>query len=147
MDATSDLPSKKTCIRPLPQSTVKQIGSSQVLIDPSSVVKELIDNALDARANAIFVEISTNAIDIIQVRDNGHGIAQEDRSLVGRRYCTSKIRNFNDIEGIGGTSLGFRGEALASMAELSGSLKITTKVEGEPVAVLLKIGRGGQVEG
>jgi DNA mismatch repair protein MutL len=132
-------------IHALPPSTVKQIGSSQPLADPSSVVKELIDNALDARATAIFVEMSANAIDSIQVRDNGHGIPPDDRELVCRRYCTSKIREFEDLKEIGGKWLGFRGEAMASMVEMSGSLSITTRVDGEAVAVSLKIARAGEV--
>ncbi|KAF2869505.1 hypothetical protein BDV95DRAFT_596496 [Massariosphaeria phaeospora] len=129
----------------LPPSTVRQIGSSQVLVDPSSVVKELIDNALDGRATAVFVDIVTNTIDSIQVKDNGHGIPAEDRALVCRRYCTSKIRDFLDLREVGGKWLGFRGEAMASMAEMSGTIEITTRVEGERAAVLLKYGRDGEL--
>ena len=132
-------------IAALPPTTVKQIGSGQVLVDPSSVVKELIDNALDARANSIFVDVTTNTIDSIQVKDDGHGIPAEDRPLVCRRYCTSKIRDFHDLRNVGGKWLGFRGEALSSMAEMSGSLNVTTRVEGEPVAVKLKYNRNGEL--
>ncbi|KAF2253273.1 hypothetical protein BU26DRAFT_419971 [Trematosphaeria pertusa] len=132
-------------IAALPQSTVRQLGSSQVLIDPSSAVKELIDNALDARASAVFVDIANNTLDSIQVKDTGHGIPQEDRPLVCRRYCTSKIRDFDDLKEVRGRWLGFRGEAMTSMAEMSGTLEITTRVEGEPVAVKLKYGRNGKL--
>ncbi|KAF2682760.1 hypothetical protein K458DRAFT_369843 [Lentithecium fluviatile CBS 122367] len=132
-------------IAALPPTIVRQIGSSQVLIDPSSVVKELIDNALDARANAIFVDVAANTIDSIQVKDTGHGIPQEDRRLACRRYCTSKIRVCADLKEVGGKWLGFRGEALASMAEMSGVLEVTTRVEGEPVAVRMKYGRDGEL--
>ena len=66
--------------------------------------------------------------------------------MVCRRYCTSKIRDFSDLKDLGGKCLGFRGEALASLAEMSGSLSITVRVEGEPVAALLKIGRSGNIE-
>ncbi|KAF2467431.1 uncharacterized protein BDR25DRAFT_234702, partial [Lindgomyces ingoldianus] len=142
----SDLDLPKSGIIALPQSTVKRIGSSQVLVDPSSVVKELIDNALDARATAIFVFVSANTIDCIEVKDNGHGIPAEDWPLVCRRYCTSKIRDFDDLKEVGGKWLGFRGEAMAGIAEMSGTLGITTRVEGESVAVLLKIGRSGEIE-
>jgi DNA mismatch repair protein MutL len=142
-DAAAALPG----IAPLPPTTVRQIGSSQVLVDPSSVVKELIDNALDARATAIFVEISSNSIDTIQVKDTGHGIPQEDRPLVCRRYGTSKIRDFQDLKEVGGKWLGFRGEALASMAEMSGTLDVTTRIEGEAVAVKLKYGKNGELAG
>lgn len=133
-------------IQALPQNTVRTIGASQVLTDPASVVKELIDNALDARATSIFVEISANTLDVIQVKDNGHGIGPEDRSMVAKRYCTSKIRNEDDLARIGGTSLGFRGEALSSAAEMSSSMSITTRVEGEEVAYLLKLRQDGELE-
>jgi len=132
-------------IAALPPTTTRQIGSGQVLVDPSSVVKELIDNALDARAKSIFVDITANTVDSIQVKDDGHGIPAEDRPLVCRRYCTSKIRDFHDLREVGGKWLGFRGEALSSMAEMSGSLSVTTRVEGEPVAVKLKYDRNGEL--
>ncbi|OCL11025.1 hypothetical protein AOQ84DRAFT_288084, partial [Glonium stellatum] len=135
----------KASIYALPPTTIRQIGSSQALADPSSVVKELIDNAIDARATSIFIEISINSLDVIQVRDNGHGVAPEDRAMLCRRHHTSKIRNFEDLKEIGGKSLGFRGEALASVAEMSGDLRIFTRVEGEPVAVLLKIEKTGDI--
>jgi DNA mismatch repair protein MutL len=132
-------------IAALPSTTTRHISSGQVLIDPSSVVKELIDNALDARAQSIFVDITANTIDCVQVKDDGHGIPAEDRALVCRRYCTSKIRDFQDLKDVGGKWLGFRGEALSSMAEMSSSLAVTTRVEGEPVAVKLKYGRDGEL--
>ena len=132
-------------IAALPLNTVRAIGSTQALSDSASVVKELLDNALDAHASAVCVEISTNALDVIQVKDNGHGIAPEDRGLVCRRFCTNKIRNFEDISNIGGSSLGFRGEALASAAETSGGLTISTRVEGEAVAMCLKFTRPGGI--
>jgi DNA mismatch repair protein MutL len=132
-------------IKALPPKTVLQIASSQVLVDPGSVVKELIDNALDARATAIFVDITPNALDSIQVKDNGHGIPAQDRALVCRRHCTSKLCDFHQLSEIGGKWLGFRGEALASVANVSGSLRVVTRVEGEPVAVLLNFDQKGEV--
>lgn len=129
----------------LPPTTVRQIGSHQLLTDPSSVVKELIDNALDARAKSIFVDVSANTVESIQVRDDGHGIPSDDRALACRRYCTSKIRDFQDLKEVGGKWLGFRGEALASIADMSGSMSITTRVEGEPVAVKLTYRRTGEL--
>ena len=134
-------------IAALPTTTVRQIGSAQVIVSPTSCVKELIDNALDARASSIAVEFSANTIDVIQVRDNGFGVAPEDRPLVAKRYCTSKLREYADLKGIGGKSLGFRGEALAALAECTGCLTITTRVEGEPTAVALKIGKDGETVG
>jgi DNA mismatch repair protein MutL len=134
-------------IKALPPSTVRRIGSSQVLVDSCSVVKELIDNAIDARATSIYIDISSNTLDIIQVTDNGHGIIPEDCAMVCRRYTTSKISDFSDLVELGGASLGFRGEALHSLANLSGGLTVTTKVDGEIAAVKLIIARSGEVEG
>lgn len=134
-------------ITALPPNTVRAIGSSQALSDSASVVKELIDNAIDGQATKISIELSANTLDDIRVKDNGHGIAPDDRAIICTRYCTSKIRDFHDLESIGGRSLGFRGEALASAAEMSGSLTITTRIESEGTAVELKIDRKGQISG
>ena len=132
-------------IKALPAPAVRALGASQVLTDPAAVIKELVDNALDARATSIAIEISSNTIDHIQLRDNGHGIPPEDRHLVARPHCTSKISSADDLTAIGGTSLGFRGEALASVAEMSGSLTVCTRVNKEQVAIALKIDRQGEV--
>jgi len=132
-------------ITALPSQTIRLLGSTQVLITPLSVVKELVDNSIDAHASSVFIEISANTLDTIQVRDNGHGVHPDDRAMVCRRYCTSKIREFDDLRGIGGKSLGFRGEALASVAECGGGLNIITRVEGEAVATGLGFARNGEV--
>lgn len=130
----------------LPSHTVRAIGSTQALTDSASVVKELVDNALDAHSNNITIELSTNVLDVIQVKDNGHGIAPADYKLLGQRYCTSKIKDLNDLANIGGTSLGFRGEALASAVEISGGLLISTRIAGEATGVSLKVSHKGEVE-
>ncbi|KAK4983361.1 hypothetical protein LTR66_008856 [Elasticomyces elasticus] len=132
-------------IHALSPATVRTIGSAQALTDPASLVKELLDNALDARATTVSIEIHSDTLSWIQVRDNGHGILPDDRELVARRYCTSKIQNEQDLTQLGGTWLGFRGEALSSAAELSGSLSITTRIEGEEVATALIIAPNGEV--
>jgi DNA mismatch repair ATPase MutL len=134
-----------TAIKVLPPGTIRRIGASQVLVDPGSLVKELIDNALDARSQAVFVDISSNTVDLIQVKDSGHGIPVVDRPLVCRRHCTSKIRDFQDLKEAAAKWLGFRGEAMSSMVELSGSLVVTTRVEGEQVATALKYGKAGEL--
>ena len=134
-------------IQRLAEKVYRTIGASQVLSDPSAVIKELIDNALDAHATSIAVEISANTLDIIQVRDNGHGNAPDDRAMVARPNCTSKLSDMSDLHSLGGTTLGFRGQALASAAEMSGTLTITTRVEGEQVAMALKVDHLGEVTG
>ncbi|KAL2444504.1 hypothetical protein ABEF95_016936 [Exophiala dermatitidis] len=132
-------------IQALPEATARTVISSLVLNDAKSVVKELVDNALDARATAVSIEISANTLDVIQVKDNGTGIGVEDRQLLCRRGCTSKIRSLEDLSRLGGTFLGFRGEALASIAELSQGLTVTTRVDGEIVGTSLKYGASGML--
>lgn len=132
-------------IQALPASSVRALGSGQVLTDALALVKELLDNALDASSTQISIEVSSNALDVIQVTDNGHGIPAEDRDAMAVRYCTSKIRDFADL--LDCRSLGFRGEALASAAELAGTLLITTRVDGEKTATACTCDRAGQVVG
>jgi DNA mismatch repair ATPase MutL len=132
-------------IAALPQETIRVLTSSVALNDAVSVVKELVDNALDASATAITIEISSNTIDIIQVKDNGRGIGIDDRQLLCKRGCTSKIRTIEDLTTLGGRSLGFRGEALASVVNTSDAVIITTRIEGEMVGTALKFGPNGKM--
>lgn len=132
-------------ITALSEATVCAITSSLVLNTAVSAVKELIDNALDSHATNISIEISSNALDTIQVKDNGSGVGLQDRQLLCKRGYTSKIRTLEDLARLGGSSLGFRGEALASIAELSESLIFTTRVEGELAGTLLKFDAKGKL--
>ncbi|KAH7417192.1 hypothetical protein BKA64DRAFT_657234 [Cadophora sp. MPI-SDFR-AT-0126] len=131
-------------ITALPEATIHLLGSAQALTTPTSLVKELIDNALDAKATSIDILISPNTIDKIEVRDNGHGIPQEDLDALGRRGHTSKLRSFEELKSIGGISLGFRGEALASALQL-GLVCITTRTEGEAVATSVQLKAPGGI--
>ena len=132
-------------ISPLPHTIVHALSSSQVLIDSISLVKELVENALDARATSVSVELSTNSLDVVQVKDNGFGIGPDDRALLAQWHCTSKIRNLDDLSNIGGKFLGFRGVALASAAEMSGFMSISTRIEGELVGEVLRFDREGKL--
>ncbi|GAD96973.1 DNA mismatch repair protein [Paecilomyces variotii No. 5] len=134
-------------IAALPQSTARAIGSTSVLSDACSVVKELLDNSLDANASSISIEISQNTVDLIQVKDNGRGIPSEDHSFVCKRSFTSKIQTLDDLRNVGGTSLGFRGEALASTCEMSGGVNITTRVESQVVGTSLNSERASHPVG
>ena len=129
----------------LPDHTIRAIGSFLVLNDACSVVKELVDNSLDSKATAITIEISSNTLDLIQVKDNGIGIGPEDRPHVCKANYTSKIETIEDLTTIGATSLGFRGQALASVAELSGETIVTTRIDGEIVGTKLKYHRDGSL--
>ena len=130
-------------ISPLSQSTVQTLSSAQVLIASVCLVKELIENSLDAQSHSVSVEISSNALDVVQVKDNGHGVAKDDRRLLATRHCTSKIKNLEDLAEIGGKYLGFRGAALASAAEMSGSLIVQTTAEAELIGEMLSYDRLG----
>ncbi|KAJ5625465.1 hypothetical protein N7510_001774 [Penicillium lagena] len=132
-------------ITALPPTTVRAIGSTSAITDPYSVVKELVDNALDAASSSLVVEISQNTLDVIQVKDNGYGIPSEDHQFVCKHAFTSKIQTVDDLKRIGGTSLGFRGEALASIADISGGVTITTRIETEVAGSCLKYGRDGEL--
>ncbi|POR31253.1 Uncharacterized protein TPAR_08537 [Tolypocladium paradoxum] len=128
----------------LPQWTVRLLGSSVNITTPCDLVKELVDNAIDAEATSIEIFISADTVEKISVHDNGHGIAVEDFDSLGRRAHTSKLRSFDELQTKGGKTLGFRGEALASANSLA-SICVTTKVSGDPVATRLQLrpGAGG----
>ncbi|KEY65655.1 hypothetical protein S7711_08729 [Stachybotrys chartarum IBT 7711] len=120
-------------IAELPQSTVRLLSSSVSIATPHDLIKELLDNAIDAKATSIEIGISANTIDKIQVRDNGYGIDVDDLDCLGRKAHTSKLEHFEELPRKGGLTLGFRGEALASANCLS-TIVITTRTSDDPVA-------------
>lgn len=133
-------------ITALPESTVRLLGSHTVITTPADLVKELLDNAIDAEANSVDILVSPNFVDKIQVRDNGQGIQTDDCTYLGRAGYTSKITSFEDLHTLGGTSLGFRGQALASANNL-GRVVITTRTAEDPTAMELTLSPGvGGVE-
>jgi len=108
----------------LPEIITNKIAAGEVVERPASIVKELVENALDAGATVIDVEISAGGRRLIRVSDNGHGMSREDALLSLERHATSKIKTDRDLEGI--LTLGFRGEALPSIASVS-RLRLTTR--------------------
>ncbi len=112
-------------IQVLDESTINQIAAGEVVERPSAVVKELIENAMDAGASAITAEIKEGGLSFIRITDNGFGIAKEDVPLAFLRHATSKIRCAQDLLSV--TSLGFRGEALSSIAAVAQVELITKK--------------------
>jgi len=131
--------SQRICI--LPEIITNKIAAGEVVERPASVIKELIENALDAGATTITVEIATGGRRLIRVTDNGHGMSREDALLSLERHATSKIKTDSDLEGI--LTLGFRGEALPSIASVS-RFRLATRepenLEGTEVTV-----EGGRV--
>src|SRR3954470_14267902 len=116
-------------IRLLPEHVANQIAAGEVVERPASVVKELVENALDARATRITVEIQTGGRSLIRVTDDGMGMSKDDALLCLERHATSKIERAEDLAAI--STMGFRGEAMPSIASVSRMTIVTREREGE----------------
>lgn len=111
-------------IQVLDQETINKIAAGEVIERPSSVVKELVENAIDAGATAVTIEIKDGGISFIRITDNGSGISKDDIPMAFLRHSTSKIKSIEDLMNV--SSLGFRGEALSSIAAVS-QVELITK--------------------
>jgi DNA mismatch repair protein MutL len=130
----------------LPEGTRRLISSGQVISEPSRVVKELVENALDAKAQKIDVHISgASNFSKVEVMDDGEGIPLSDRGTCAQGHFTSKIQRFEDIQEL--DTYGFRGEALHSVCASAGSVAITTRTATDAVGQTVRIGGGGAGNG
>ncbi len=125
----SPSPSSSRPLQRLPDTLVSQIAAGEVVERPSSVVKELIENALDAGARRIQISLVDGGRELIEVADDGTGIARDDIALAVERHATSKIASFEDLLEVG--TLGFRGEALSSIAAVSKCALTTAQAPGD----------------
>lgn len=129
-------------IQVLDQITIDKIAAGEVIERPASIVKELAENAIDAGATAVTIEIKEGGISFIRITDNGCGIEKEDVGNAFLRHSTSKIRKVEDLTGI--RSLGFRGEALSSIAAVS-QVELITKPAESSYGVIYRIEGGREV--
>lgn len=123
----------------LDELTINKIAAGEVVNRPSSIVKELIENSIDAEATSITIEIKNGGIKYIKIVDNGMGFASDDIELAFERHATSKIRKEEDLLKI--TSMGFRGEALASIAAVA-KVTLTTKNVNEAIGNVVQVEAG-----
>ena len=123
--------------------TINKIAAGEVIERPASVVKEMLENSIDAGAKNITVEIKNGGISLIKITDDGVGIAEDDMEIAFERHATSKIRKAEDLESI--KSMGFRGEALASIAAIS-KIEMVSKKENDEVGHKIVVEGGKTVE-
>ena len=123
--------------------TINKIAAGEVIERPASVIKEMVENSIDAGATNITVEIKNGGISYIKVSDNGKGIAQDDLEIAFERHATSKIRSADDLNTV--TSMGFRGEALESIAAIA-NVEMVSKTQEQEIGYRVVVEAGNILE-
>lgn len=131
-------------IRLLDEDTINKIAAGEVIERPASVVKELLENSIDAGAGRVLIEVEDGGKSFIRITDDGSGIDPQDLPLAFQKHATSKIRNATDLANI--STLGFRGEALSSIASVSASVEVRTKTRGSISGTYQRLEGGRIVE-
>ena len=127
----------------LDELTINKIAAGEVIERPASVIKEMVENSIDAGATNITVEIKNGGISYIKVTDNGKGIAQDDLEIAFERHATSKIRSADDLDTV--TSMGFRGEALASISAIA-NVEMVSKTQDQEIGYRVVVEAGNILE-
>ena len=128
-----------SAVERLPDDLVNKIAAGEVVERPASVVKELVENAIDAGARSVHVEIEDGGVRLVRVRDDGHGMGRRDAEMALERHATSKLHSFEELQSI--ATHGFRGEALPSIAAVS-DLVLRTRVENDPAGTEVAVTHG-----
>ena len=128
-------------IRILSDNVVSKIAAGEIVERPASVVKELVENSIDAGSKSIKIELESGGKKLIEVSDDGEGMSRDEALLSLERHATSKIKDINDLFSV--KSLGFRGEAIPSIASVS-RFKITTRVNDAVIGTMIS-GEGGKI--
>ena len=134
----------KAKITAIDAASVHRICSGQVILDPSSALKELVENSADAGATRIEIRLKEFGLETLEVSDNGQGIKPEDYEMLAMKHTTSKLSNFEDISRL--ETFGFRGEALSSLCAISESVTIITRTKDQSVATKLQYDRSGKLK-
>ncbi|GMH87723.1 hypothetical protein TL16_g10946 [Triparma laevis f. inornata] len=145
--STPLVPPTTSTITKIGTDSIRKIVAGQVVTDLSGAVKELLENSLDSGAKSIKINLHNQGLDKIEVIDDGTGVPPSSRPLLCEKHSTSKLQNFSDLYSDGSdkiTTLGFRGEALFSLAQLSDGVIFVTKVKEESIGQKLEFGRDGK---